>query len=304
MIARVKRFWGAIGSNPVLQLELRGVRRRLGRFGRLLLPAYLVLLFLLLLLGGALGAVLATALESEMTDPFPVWSIGAMAAICPANAIGALLEFLLPWIVPAIAALSIVQERETGTWEVLRSTALTARDVALGKLGGCLGRLWPALLALALLAPFRLLWTAATTTLTATGGLPATAMPYGGPLVPSLLSSIPASLVTQLRPWTHILLHTALGLLASALSRSSTTALALAYGGAIVGRTMLWLVSSVLTLIATFLLVDFAASAPQTGLAGGTTSLLLVAEPLAMVGLEGLLAAGLIGIAIRRLEWA
>ena len=302
MIARVGAFWRTVAFHPVLQLELRHVRRQLGRFGRLLLPAYLLLLSLLLLLGGGLGVILVAALREELTDPFPMWSIGAMAAICPANALGALLEFLLPWIVPAIAALSIAQERETGTWEVLRCTALTARDIVLGKLGGSLGRLWPALLALALLAPFRLLWTAATTALTATG-LTAPAISSGWSVWPGLLSAIPAGLVAQLTPWTHMLLHAAVGLLASALSRSSTTAIALAYGGAIVGRIVLWLIGSVLSLLATVLLAGLVATASQTTLVGGAASLLLAAEPLAMVGLESLVAAALVGIAIRRLEW-
>lgn len=242
MLARARRRWQAWMAHPLVWLELRRLRRWWSL--RWVLPVYLLGLALLVLAGIGVGGIWLVGL-GEGTD-IPAWVAGSLATFCPAAALGALVRFTLPWIVPAVAAISIAREREMGTWELLRSTALTEREIVVGKLAGVLGRFWPALLAMALLTPFQII--SAMVTQGGNWGIVSTVMveigsSSGPELWPVLLMAALQSLVSQLVPWSRLSLNASVGLAASALSRSTGTAIALAYGGVIGIRVGLIVVS-------------------------------------------------------------
>ncbi|MGD1993247.1 MAG: hypothetical protein PVI59_08650, partial [Anaerolineae bacterium] len=241
MLALARRRWRAWMAHPILWLELRQLRRWWSV--RWVFPIYLLALAALVLLGIGVGGVWLQGLEQE-TD-IPAWVAGSLTVFCPATALGALLRFLLPWVAPAIAAISIAREREMGTWELLRSTALTEREIVLGKLAGVLGRLWPALLAMALLTPFQ--FVSAMVIQGGNLGIVSTVMVQiessnGPDLLPVLLIAALQSLVSQLAPWSRLALNAVVGLTASALARSTGAAIALAYGGVIGIRVVLMVV--------------------------------------------------------------
>jgi hypothetical protein len=118
----VSGLWRGACDNPILQLELRRIRRW-----------WLVggLLVYLALWGGAL--IHGIALTGQQVSFHPA-------------------------LAPALAATMISGERERGTLDVLWATMLTERSIVLGKLGACLMRLWPGLLALLLVFPTYAVW--------------------------------------------------------------------------------------------------------------------------------------------------
>ncbi len=280
-------------------LELRGVRRHRWWSGRRLLPLYLALLFLLALLGATLGISAAIWIAPDVRGS--AWEVGPIAAVCPANGLAALLGFALPWIVPAIAASTIVREREIGTWDLLRTTLLSERGIVLGKLGGCLGRLWPGLLALALLAPFQVVWNVMIQAVTM-GSMSAILADFTAGAEwsrwPALLGLVLIGLVAQLLPWSHLALHTAAGLLASARSRSSTTAIACAYGGVILLRAGLWLVDVSITAVITPLALSLTSTTWDASYLNLGRSLAMAFKTLATVAIEVAIAAALIWAAV------
>jgi len=195
------------------------------------------------LLGAALGYSVVLALSDSPGIQLAALVTGAPAA-CLLTVCAGLLAFTLPWIAPALTAVSIVHERELGTLDLLRATLLTERSIVLGKLGGSLARMWPGILTLALLAPFQLVW------IGGTGWslyLPALA---AEPIsTTQILWLFLAGLAGLLKPFVDLVLHAAVGLFFSVLARSSGVAVAVSYGAVIVVRVSLWLVRYLLNVV-------------------------------------------------------
>ncbi|OQY18054.1 MAG: hypothetical protein B6I34_11305 [Anaerolineaceae bacterium 4572_32.1] len=157
--------WQSTLDHPMLRLELRRIRRVRWWPGRRFFLFYPVVL------GATLGCGAIVALSaglSNLSVPVRFLEPGGiqMAAlvtgvpvICLVGTATTLLSVALPWIAPALTSATIARERELGTLDLLLTTLLTERSIVLGKLGGCLARLWPGILALALLTPFQLVGT-------------------------------------------------------------------------------------------------------------------------------------------------
>jgi hypothetical protein len=289
MIDRVRQCWQDVLEHPVLRLELRRTRRTRWWPGRRFFLFYPVLL------GCAVGYGVALLLADSLVTQLSI-SVTALPMVCLLSAASSLLSTLLPWIVPALTASTIVRERELGTLDLLRTTLLAERSIVLGKLGGCLVRLWPAILALALLTPFQLI-------VIAGGGL------MSSPGLAGILSMDPittdvgwlvlAGLVGLLRPWAHLALHGAVGVFASVVARSTGVAIALSYGAIFVFRTGLWLLVSVVGPL--FLLVRGGMAIDPIGSAEtGRAAMLLgsVLPPLVSICIESAGAALLVWAAI------
>ncbi len=252
MIARVRTRWQAILDHPILQLELRRIRRRRWWPGRRFFLFYPVLM------GAVLGcgtALVLTALLDKLSAPVSASGtqlaalITGLPVICPAIAASSILAFVLPWIAPAFTATTIARERELGTLNLLRATLLTERSIVLGKLGGCLAQLWPGILALALLMPFQLL-------IVMGGGL------MGSPYMLGSLamtaesgaewawgSLLLTAVVELFRPWSDLALHATIGIFISTLVRSPGLAVAATYGTIIGVRMILYLAASLLGIV-------------------------------------------------------
>jgi hypothetical protein len=145
----VSGLWRKARDNPILQLELRRIRR-----GRCWLGWGLVVY--LVLWGAALiHGIALTGQQQVSPDPAPV--LGFVVSV-PLIVMAWLPIFVVPLIAPALAATIISGERERGTLDVLWATMLTERSIVLGKLGACLIRLWPGLLALLSVFPTYAVW--------------------------------------------------------------------------------------------------------------------------------------------------
>jgi hypothetical protein len=146
--------WQAVLDHPILRLELRRIRR--GRWwpGRRFFLSYLVFL------GVVLGYSVMLALDDSLG--WRLWYLSNYESkVCALLIVVTwLLGFALPWIAPALTAAATARERELGTLDLLRTTLLTERSIVLGKLGGCLIRLWPGILALVLLTSVHIVWVA------------------------------------------------------------------------------------------------------------------------------------------------
>jgi len=234
----VIKCWHAILEHPVVRLELQRVRRKRWWPGRRFF------LFYPALLGAALGCGITWALGDRLGGQPALLVVGA-SSMCALNGLISLLGLALSWIAPALTAASIVHERELGTLDLLRATLLTERAIVLGKLGGCVVRLWPAILTLLLLTPFRIVVAAGSGLLSPTL-LPALTMDGGFDLGQSWPWLLLAGLLGWLRPWGDLAFHAAVGLFISVPSRSSGTAIAVSYGTILVVRVALWLVTSLL----------------------------------------------------------
>jgi ABC-type Na+ efflux pump permease subunit len=237
MWGRLSERWRAALDHPILRLELRRIRRKRWWPGRrffLIYPA---------LLGGALGCLITWALtDSPGVELLIV--ISSVPAVCLLSTVAGLLSFGLPWIAPALTASTIARERELGTLDLLRTTLLSGRSIVLGKLAGCGARLWPGMLALALLSPFQIIMTFTGTPLSLFA-LPTTGIPQEiGALQWGWLALL--GVTGLLRPWGDLALYAAVGLFVSALSRSSTVAIAVSYGAIIVARAALGLGGTIL----------------------------------------------------------
>ncbi len=251
MIAKAKKRWQAILNHPIIELELRRVRRRRWWPGRRFFLFYPVLM------GGVLGCSIALALASlldRFSVPVTAWDVQLAAVVtgvptaCLVGTVSSLLAFGLSWIAPALTAGTIARERELATFDLLRVTLLTERSLVLGKLGGCIAQLWPGLLILALLIPFQLLMVAGS----------GFVQPYffGFGALPSMMSPpstewlwgwvLLAGMVGLCRPWSNLALHTTIGLFISTLLRSSGLAVAAAYGVIIAVRTALYMLTTML----------------------------------------------------------
>jgi hypothetical protein len=243
MIVKARERWQAILDHPILQLELRRVRRKRWWPGRRFF------LFYPALLGGALGCGVAAALSAlleKLSLPISGFAtqlaalVTGLPVVCVVGVASSLLTFALSWIAPALTAATIAHERELGTFDLLRATLLSERSIVLGKLGGCLVRLWPGILTLALLTPFQLM-------VVTGGGL------LGSPITLTMVVGSVSSpegllawwlltgLTALLKPWCDLALYAAVGLFVSTLARSSGMAVAVSYGAIIALRVALYL---------------------------------------------------------------
>lgn len=250
MITKAKARWQTILDHPILRLELRRIRRRRWWPGRRFFLFYPVLM------GAVLGCGVALALAAlldRVSIPVTAWEVQLAAlatglpTVCLVSTVSSLLAFGLSWIAPALTAGTIARERELATFDLLQVTLLTERSIVLGKLAGCIAQLWPGILVLALLTPFQLF------TITGSGFL----QPYLFGLGALTTMSTPgaewpwgwlvlAGVVGLSRPWSHLALHTTIGLFISTLVRSSGLAVAAAYGTIIVVRVALYLLTTIL----------------------------------------------------------
>ena len=232
--------WQAILDHPILQLELRRIRRRRWWPGRRFFLFYPVLL------GAALGCGVMMAVAGSLERQLATLATG-LPGVCLLGAVTGMLSFILPWIAPAFTASTIAHERELGTLDLLRATLLTERSIVLGKLCGCLAQLWPGILTLALLTPFQIVSVAGSGLFGASSYLPFLAIASGSDTGREWLWLVGMLGVAGiLRPWGDLALHAAVGLFVSALCRSSGTAIAISYSAIIVTRVALWLATSLL----------------------------------------------------------
>ncbi len=248
----MSRFWSKACDNPILQLELRRIRRRRWRPGRRFFLFYPALL----------GIVLGFGVMLVLTD----WVGVQIAAVATGVSIGAalgtvvwLLGVALPWIAPALAAATIARERELGTFDILRTTLLSERAIVLGKLGACLVQLWPGIALLVLLAPFQVIGVLGGSMMclcpsyTDLSSL-ALASELGVEYV--IVSLVFSAFVGTLRPLVDVVLHAGVGMFVSSLLRSSGAAIAVSYGAVLVVRVAAWLATSVMSGVLVYALVD------------------------------------------------
>ncbi len=229
MGAVMEGWWHGVVSQPIVALELRRIRRLRwwpGRRFALLYPA---------LLGALLGCAIMTAVGRPNVQTAGL-ALGALPVLL-LNFLASFLGLVLPWMAPALIAPAIAREREMGTLDLLRATLLGARAIVLGKLTAGLARLAPALLAMAMLIPFQLIWSVGFST--AYTSLFAITPTAASPVVQVVLALLNA--VSMLTPWSDLALHMAVSLLVSVLARSSGAAIAISYGAIIALRAALWL---------------------------------------------------------------
>ncbi|OQY22904.1 MAG: hypothetical protein B6I35_04975 [Anaerolineaceae bacterium 4572_32.2] len=249
MIAVARARWQSILDHPILRLELRRIRRTRWWPGRRFCLIYPVVL------GGVLGCGVIVALSvglehlpdsARFLEPSELQLAALVTGapvVCLVSAVTSLLSFALPWIAPAFTSTTIARERELGTLDLLRTTMLSERAIVLGKLGGCLARLWPGILALLLLTPFQLIGMVGVDLF---GGYSSILLLAGLGAEQPWLWLLLTGLSGWLKPWGDLALHAALGLFVSALSRTSGAAVAISYGAILAVRGGLWLASSLL----------------------------------------------------------
>jgi len=245
----VRARWQSILDHPILRLELRRIRRARWWPGRRFFLFYPVVMGAVLGCGAivALSARLESLSDSaRFLEPFGIQLAALVTGapvVCLVSVVTSLLSFALPWIAPALTGAAIARERELGTLDLLRTTLLTERSIVLGKLGGCLARLWPAILTLLLLSPFQLVGVVG-------GGLflgqSSIFMLTGLGTEQPWLWLLLAGLSGWLKPWGDLALNAAIGLFVSVLASTSGAASAITYGAIIVVRVFLWLLSSLL----------------------------------------------------------
>jgi hypothetical protein len=230
--------WRAILAHPVLQLELRRIRRKRWWPGRRFF------LFYPALLGATLGYGVMLALSDSWGVRLAAVATG-LPVVCLLSVVTSLLALALTWIAPALTATTIARERELGTLDLLRVTLLSERSIVLGKLGACLAWLWPGILTLVLLAPFQL-------TVLAGGGLfgssslVATVMEPASEAAWAWVWLLLTGVAGWVRRWSDLAFHAAVGLFVSALSRSVGVAITTSYGAVLVARVAFWLATSAL----------------------------------------------------------
>lgn len=124
---RLKAFFFAIAQNPVILKELR--KRMRGRQAYILLFVYLVVISVFVML--IYGTILLNNMNSYRWDPEARQMLGK--AIFGTIVLTELL--LISLVSPALTSGAIASERERQTFDLLRTTLLSARALVLGKLG-------------------------------------------------------------------------------------------------------------------------------------------------------------------------
>jgi hypothetical protein len=304
-MGRLAERWKTVLNHPILRLELRRIRRKRWWPGRRFFMFYPALL------GAALGYGVTLALSDSLGVQL-VALVSGVPVVCLVSVVTWFLSFALPWIAPALTAATIARERDLGTLDLLRATLLTERAIVLGKLGGCLARLWPGLLALALLSPFQVVWMAGSSLFAIPSSLNVLTMSTGfDALVMDtdfaakwqtwtlvLLLAILTVMSGLLKPWCDLALNAAVGLFVSALSPSSGVAIAVSYGAILVVRVTLWLATSILWP----LLLMFVGAA-QASLVGTTPAMQKIMMMLAVPGLVPLATVFVESVGAAFLVW-
>jgi hypothetical protein len=251
-MGKLAERWKTVLDHPILRLEMRRIRRKRWWPGRRFFMFYPALL------GAALGYGVTLALSDSLGVQLMAL-VSGVPVVCLVSVVTWFLSFALPWIAPALTAATIARERELGTLDLLRATLLTERAIVLGKLGGCLARLWPGLLALALLSPFQVVWMAGSSLFAIPSSLNVLTMSTGFDALMMdtdfakwqtwtlvLLLAILTVVSGLLKPWCDLALNAAIGLVVSTLASSSGVAIAVSYGVILVVRVTLWLGTSIL----------------------------------------------------------
>ena len=138
------------------------------------------------------------------------------------------------FMAPALTAPTISMELDRGTWDILRVTPLSTRAIILAKLFGALARLriWPILFALSLLHGLLL----TCSTLFALGTESGSSTALGGVIV---------GVTSAVRPWLEVLFAGFVGMIASTLVKSATTALVASYTAVVLTKlfnsSLIWL---------------------------------------------------------------
>jgi hypothetical protein len=248
----LRALWSRARDNPILQLELRRIRRRRWWPGRRFFLFYPVLL----------GIALGYGVMLVLTDSVGVQIAAIVTGVSLSAVLGMVVWFLgmaLPWIVPALAAATIARERELGRFDVLRTTLLSEPAIVFGKLGTCLAQLWPGILLLVLLAPFQALGVIGGSVLClcpSYSDLSALALAAELGVEYVIVSLVLGAFVGTLRPLADVMLHAGLGVFVSSLLRSSGTAIAVSYGAVLVVRVAAWLAMSVISAVLVYGSVD------------------------------------------------
>lgn len=266
MIAGARDRWQSMLDHPILRLELRRIRRKRWWPGRRFFLFYLVLL------GATLGSGIILAL-SDSSDVQLAARVTGVSAVCLLIVVTSLLGIALPWIAPVLTATTIARERELGTLDLLRVTLLTGRSIVLGKLGGCAARLWPGMLALALLAPFQVVSAVGSGLLNLFPLLGTDPMFNAGR---SWVGVVLLGVAEVLKPWGDLALHAAVGLFVSVLCRSSGTAIAVSYGAILVVRVVLWVGQTLFYGLGALWFVSVTPAVPQMVVVPGLASLAIV----------------------------
>jgi ABC-type transport system involved in multi-copper enzyme maturation permease subunit len=127
-------LWSRIAANPVVLKELRG-RMRGGR-------AFIILTLYLLVTGGIISliylGIYLSSLNSMSVGPDLRRSVGKAMFF----AVAGMELMMICFIAPALTAGSIAAERERQTYDLLRTTLLSARSLVFGKLVSSLGYIW------------------------------------------------------------------------------------------------------------------------------------------------------------------
>jgi ABC-type transport system involved in multi-copper enzyme maturation permease subunit len=298
----LSRLWSKARDNPILQLEVRRIRRRRWWPGRRFFLFYPVLL----------GIALGFGVMLVPTN----WVGVQVAAVATGVSLGAvlgtvvwLLGMALPWIAPALAAATIAREREMGTFDMLRTTLLSERGIVLGKLGACLAQLWPGVLLLVLLAPFQVIGTlggGALCLCPSYTDLSALAFASELGVEYVIVSFVLSAFVGTLRPLADVAFNIGLGMFVSTLLRSSGAAVAASYGVVLVFRVAAWLATTVMSAVLVYgsmgpAVLDAPLANPGAGLPV-LSWLVPSLAPLMLVVGETLAALLLIWGAIWRLE--
>ena len=216
------------------------------------------------------GIILALSVSSDVQLAARVTGV---PAVCLLSVSTSVLGIALPWIAPVLTGATIARERELGTLDLLRATLLTERSIVLGKLGGCAARLWPGMLALALLAPFQ--------AVSAVGSGLLNLFPLFGtdPMFNagrSWVGVVLLGVAGLLKPWGDLALHAAVGMFVSVLCRSSGTAIAVSYGAILVVRVALWVGQTLFYSLGALWFVSFTPAAPEMAVVPGLASLAIV----------------------------
>jgi hypothetical protein len=295
-------LWAKARNNPILQLELRRIRRRRWWPGRRFFLFYPVLL----------GIALGFGVMLLATD----WVGVQVAAVASGVSLGFvlgmvvwLLGMALPWVAPALAAATIARERELGTFDVLRTTLLSERAIVLGKLGACLAQLWPGILLLVLLAPFQVIGMLGGSVMClcpSYSDLSALAVASELGVEYVIVSLVFSAFVGTLRPLVDMMLNAGLGMFVSSLLRSSGAAIAASYGAVLVVRVVAWLAMTITGSVLVFGTLDPAIFDPTVASSGAGMSILGWLAPSAMslilIVIEILAALLLVGGAVWQIQ--
>ncbi|MCA9933132.1 MAG: hypothetical protein H6662_10625 [Ardenticatenaceae bacterium] len=200
--------WQALKQHPVYVREKGGLGGKPNPYYDLL-RRYSPLAIMGVIVLGICGASSNPALYAGDEDLMIVWCLMCL----PGMALSALTLFGM-LMVPALIAPSISLERTQGTWDILRMTPLSQRQLVLAKMLGALARL-------------RLLWWMLFVVSLFQGMIMACSMTLASPAY--ALWGWLLGLGTVVRPWLEIIFAALVGMWSSLGLRSAMMALVISY---------------------------------------------------------------------------